>query len=244
MITYGLIGYPLGHSFSKAYFTEKFNNAGIDAQYLNFEIPNIDQFKEVTATPELSGLNVTIPYKQQVIPFLDKLSEAARHIGAVNTIQFSGGKLIGHNTDYVGFRDSLKPLLRPHHTKALVLGTGGSSKAVVYALQQMGIDVLKVSRKPSFGQITYADITEQILAEHTLLVNTTPLGMLPNVDEAPDLPYQYINQTHLFYDLVYNPAETLFLQKAKAQDATVKNGLEMLQLQAEAAYTIWLEGNV
>lgn len=244
MITYGLIGYPLGHSFSKAYFTEKFNNVGIDAQYLNLEIPDIDQFKEVIATNELSGLNVTIPYKQQVIPFLDKLSEAAQQIGAVNTIQFSSGKLIGHNTDYVGFRDSLKPLLRPHHTKALVLGTGGSSKAVVYALQQMGIDVLQVSRKPSVGQVTYADINEQILAEHTLLVNTTPLGMSPNVNEAPDLPYQYINHTHLFFDLVYNPAETLFLQKAKAQGATVKNGLEMLQLQAEAAYAIWLEADI
>lgn len=240
MISYGLIGFPLGHSFSKAYFTDKFQREGVAAQYLNFEIADIAAFKGVlSSSPQLAGLNVTIPYKQQVIPFLDGLSEAAHSIGAVNTIQFKGGQLIGHNTDHIGFSESLKPLLRVHHKKALVLGTGGSSRAVVYALQQLGITVIQVSRKPTEVQIGYADLDEATMADHLLIVNTTPLGMSPNVDQCPLIPYQYLSANHLLFDLVYNPAETRFLQKGKAQGAVPKNGLEMLQLQAEAAWQIW-----
>ena len=240
MKTYGLIGYPLGHSFSKAYFTDKFKRERVEAQYLNFEIESINKFGEVlSAHTDLCGLNVTIPYKQQVLLYLDELSEAAKQIGAVNTIQFEGGKLIGHNTDHIGFSGSLKPLLKAHHKKALVLGTGGSSKAVVYALQQLGLGLTQVSREPKGGQLTYNELDQDVIATHQVIVNTTPLGMSPNIDQAPDIPYQYITSEHLLYDLVYNPKETLFLQKGKAQGATIKNGLEMLQLQAEAAYAIW-----
>lgn len=240
MKTYGLIGYPLGHSFSKAYFTDKFKREGVDAQYLNFEIENINMFGEVlSANADLRGLNVTIPYKQQIIPFLDELSEAAKLIGAVNTIQFVGGKLIGHNTDHIGFSGSLKPLLKTDHKKALVLGTGGASKAVVFALQQLSIEVTQVSRKPQIGQLSYADIDKEIIEEHQIIINTTPLGMSPKVEDSPDIPYQYLTTEHLLYDLVYNPTETLFLQKGKAHGAAVKNGLEMLQLQAEAAWQVW-----
>lgn len=240
MKTYGLIGYPLGHSFSKAYFTDKFKREGGEAQYLNFEIDSINKFGEVlSAHTDLCGLNVTIPYKQQVLPYLDELSEAAKQIGAVNTIQFEGSKLIGHNTDHIGFSGSLKPLLRAHHKKALVLGTGGSSKAVVYALQQLGLGVTQVSRTPQVGQITYNDLDQDVIATHQVIVNTTPLGMFPKINEAPDIPYQLLTADHLLYDLVYNPAETLFIQKGKVHRAIVKNGLEMLQLQAEAAWQVW-----
>ena len=240
MISYGLIGYPLGHSFSKAYFTDKFQREGINAQYLNFEIADITKFKEVlSSSSQLRGLNVTIPYKQQITPYLDRLTDAAEQIGAVNTVQFKDGQLIGHNTDHIGFSGSLKPLLKARHKKALVLGTGGSSRAVVYALEHLGIEVAQVSRTPKNGQLGYSELNEAILTEYLLIVNTTPLGMSPHVDACPPIPYQYVGAEHLLFDLVYNPAETLFLQKGKAQGAMVKNGLEMLQLQAEAAWLIW-----
>lgn len=241
MRQFGLIGYPLGHSFSKGYFAEKFAREGIeDARYDNFELNDIAQFPSlVQSLPNLVGLNVTIPYKQAVIPYLDELDAAAQHIGAVNTIKFANGKLQGYNTDYIGFRDSLKPLLKPYHTKALILGTGGSSKAVEYALGLLGIQHRYVSREPKDGQLSYGQLTKALMQEYTLIINTTPLGMHPNVDACPDIPYQYITTKHLLYDLVYNPAETQFLAKGRAAGAVAKNGLQMLVLQAEAAWGIW-----
>ncbi len=241
MRQFGLIGYPLGHSFSKGYFTRKFELEGIaDTIYKNFEIDHIELFPQLLKEqPYLVGLNVTIPYKQAIIPYLDDIDFSALMIRAINTIQFKNGKTRGFNTDYIGFRDSIKSLLRPHHTKALVLGTGGSSKAVVFALTQMGIEVQAVSRTPSEVQVGYADIDEKFIADHTIIVNTTPLGMAPKIDTAPSLPYQYLTSQHLLFDLVYNPSETLFLRKGKEQGAIVKNGQEMLELQAEAAWKIW-----
>lgn len=241
MRQFGLIGYPLGHSFSKGYFAEKFAREGIeDASYDNFELSDIAQFPTlVQSQPNLVGLNVTIPYKQAVIPYLGELDAAAQQIGAVNTIKFTNGRLLGYNTDYVGFRDSLKPLLKPNHTKALILGTGGSSKAVEYALGLLGIQHRYVSREPKDGQLSYGQLTETLMQEYTLIINTTPLGMHPNVDACPDIPYHHLTPKHLLYDLVYNPAETQFLAKGRAVGADTKNGLQMLGLQAEAAWGIW-----
>jgi shikimate dehydrogenase len=241
MRQFGLIGYPLGHSFSKRYFTRKFELEGIkDARYDNFELESVQAFPQLLqAHPNLKGLNVTIPYKQSIIPFLDDIDFSALMIRAVNTVKFTKGKTKGYNTDYIGFRDSIKPLLQPQHTKALVLGTGGSSKAVVFALTQMGIEVQQVSREPKDAEIGYAAINAKAIQAHTIIVNTTPLGMYPNVEAAPEIPYQHLTNKHLLFDLVYNPAETLFLQKGKAQGAIVKNGQEMLELQAEAAWKIW-----
>ncbi len=241
MRRFGLIGYPLGHSFSRGYFARKFELEGIsDATYENFEIEHIEQFPQLLqAQPDLVGLNVTIPHKQSVTPFLDRLDVSAQVIGAVNTIKLTNGKLQGYNTDYIGFSKSLKPLLKPHQTKALILGTGGSSKAVVYALTLLGIGHHSVSREPAEGQLSYDELTKEIICEHTVIVNTTPLGMYPNVNACPDIPYRYLTKQHLLFDLVYNPAETLFLRKGKAQGAIIKNGQEMLELQAEAAWSIW-----
>lgn len=241
MRQFGLIGYPLGHSFSKGYFAEKFSREGIeDARYDYFELNDIAQFPSlVQSLSNLVGLNVTIPYKQAVIPYLDELDAAAQNIGAVNTIKFANGKLQGYNTDYIGFRDSIKPLLQQHHTKALILGTGGSSKAVEYALGLLGIQHQYVSREPKDGQLSYGQLTKALMQEYTLIINTTPLGMHPNVDDCPDIPYQHLAPKHLLYDLVYNPAETQFLAKGRAAGAVAKNGLQMLELQAEAAWGIW-----
>lgn len=241
MRQFGLIGYPLGHSFSKGYFAEKFLRGGIDdARYDNFELTDIAQFPNlVQSHPNLAGLNVTIPYKQAIIPYLDGLDAAAKLIGAVNTIKFTDGKMLGYNTDYIGFLDSIKPLLQPHHIKALILGTGGSSKAVEYALGLLGIQHRYVSREPVDGQLGYDQLTEAVIQEYTVVVNTTPLGMHPNVDACPDIPYQYLTPRHLLCDLVYNPTETQFLAKGKLAGAATKNGLHMLELQAEAAWSIW-----
>jgi shikimate dehydrogenase len=245
MKTFGLVGYPLLQSFSQKYFTAYFSEKNIDAQYLNFSIENIGEFPaKVLTTPDLKGLNVTIPYKQQVMAYLDDLDEVARKAGAVNVIKISyrNGKIYlkGFNSDVVGFESSLIPLLKPHHTKALILGTGGASKAVKYVLDKNGIDALFVSRNPSgTNEIRYQQVTPGLLNEYTLIVNTTPLGMYPNINACPELPYQYLNDKHLCYDLIYNPEDTLFLQKAKAQNAGVKNGYEMLIKQAERAWEIW-----
>lgn len=241
MRQFGLIGYPLGHSFSKGYFTRKFELEGIkDARYDNFELESVHAFPQLLqAHPNLKGLNVTIPHKQAIIPFLDDIDFSALMIRAVNTIKFTKGNTKGYNTDYIGFRDSIRPLLQPHHTSALVLGTGGSSKAVVFALTQMGMEVQQVSREPKDAEIVYGAINAETIQEYTIIVNTTPLGMYPNIEAAPEIPYQHLTGKHLLYDLVYNPAETLFLQKGKAQGAIVKNGQEMLELQAEAAWKIW-----
>lgn len=246
MKKYGLIGYPLKHSFSIGYFNEKFRAENIDAEYVNFEIPRIEDFMEVIEEhSNLCGLNVTIPYKEQVIRYLDELDKDAAKIGAVNVIKFipqAKGKikLVGYNSDIIGFTRSIEPLLQSHHTKALILGTGGASKAVYHGLANLGIQATYVSRtKKNNSILTYDELTPEIMNEYTIIVNTTPLGMYPKVDFCPDIPYESLTSNHLLYDLLYNPNETLFMKKGKAQGATVKNGLEMLLLQAFSAWEIW-----
>lgn len=240
MYTFGLIGYPLTHSFSKKYFTDKFQQENIaNHQYFNFQLNNIQEFTQLVARDDLKGLNVTIPYKQQVLPYLDQLDKTAQAVGAVNTIKFENGKLIGFNTDVIGFEQSLTPLLQPHHTHALILGTGGAAKGVQYVLKKLGITYKMVSRTPKDKELTYEDIDGNILKKYTLIVNTTPLGMSPNIDTCPSLPYAHFSAQHLCYDLVYNPEVTRFLSLAKNQGACIKNGWEMLVLQAEAAWEIW-----
>ncbi|MBQ4917130.1 MAG: shikimate dehydrogenase [Muribaculaceae bacterium] len=241
---YGLLGYPLGHSFSRNYFNNKFEAEDIDAEYINFEIPDINMLMEVISEYyNLNGLNVTIPYKEQVIPFLDELDEDAANIGAVNVIKIihKNNDLIlkGYNSDVVGFCDSISPLIKPHMKKALILGTGGAAKAVCYGLKKLGIESQFVSRKKTENTITYPEINKDIIDEHHIIVNTTPLGMYPNVDDCPDIPYELLTEKHLCYDLLYNPDETLFMKNAKGYGATVKNGLEMLLLQAFVSYEIW-----
>ena len=237
---FGLIGRTLGHSFSQRYFTEKFRQEGIDAEYHNYEIPDASGVSPlIESVPNLVGLNVTIPYKRDVIPLLSSLSDEARAIGAVNVIRIRDMR--GFNTDVVGFRESLRPLLQPHHTRALVLGTGGASLAVKHGLHQLGIETQSVSRTRTRDTITYSDLDAEVMKSHTIIVNCTPLGTFPNVDECPDIPYHMLTPRHLLFDLVYNPAETLFLRCGREQGATVKNGYEMLLLQAEAAWRIWNE---
>lgn len=245
---YGLIGYPLGHSFSRDYFNKKFEAEGIDAEYKNFELPTIDDFNYVIAkNPNIKGLNVTIPYKEKIIPLLDGLDPTAAAIGAVNVIKVIRNareeiiSLKGYNSDVIGFIDSIRDMLRPTHKKALVLGTGGASKAVVYGLKQLGIEPTLVSRTKGEGRLTYHDLSlhPELINEHTVIVNTTPLGMYPNVDKCPDLPYDYITSEHLCYDLLYNPDTTLFLKKCTERGAATKNGIEMLLMQAFAAWNIW-----
>lgn len=243
MDLYGLIGHPLGHSFSKDFFNQKFQSENIDAQYLNFDIPTIELLNEVLTRQQIKGLNVTIPYKEKVIPFLDELSEEAKSIGAVNVIkvyqQENKIRLKGFNTDVIGFTESLQPLLNPTHKKALILGTGGASKAVQFGLQQLNIETLFVSRRSCDNTLTYSQLTPKVMKEHTVVINCTPVGMHPHTDECPEIPYEFIGEGHILYDLVYNPEETLFLKKGKAVGATTKNGLEMLLLQAKAAWNIW-----
>lgn len=246
MKNYGLIGYPLSHSFSKKYFAQKFEKEGIlNCQYDLFSIPDVRDFLQLfTNNPNLVGINVTIPYKEKVIPFLDKLSESAAAIGAVNTIKKQGGKLIGFNTDVYGFEKSIFPIIHKKYKvdetlKALVLGTGGASKAIVYMLKKHNIQPVLVSRTPNENQLSYADLSKEILETHQIIVNTTPLGTYPNMDTFPDIPYQFLNENHLLYDLVYNPEVTNFLQKGLDQNTAIKNGFQMLELQAEKAWEIW-----
>ncbi|MBF1408869.1 shikimate dehydrogenase [Prevotella histicola] len=244
MDKYGLIGYPLGHSFSVGYFNEKFSNEHINAKYINFEIPSIEDFAEVIeSNPELRGLNVTIPYKEQVIPYLDSLSPEANAIGAVNVIRITrkGDKthLKGFNSDVIGFTRSIEPLLERHHKKAIILGTGGASKAVDYGLRSLGIETKFVSRTKRPGFFTYEEITPEIIKDYNIIVNCTPLGMYPNTDVCPTLPYEAMDSHNLLYDLLYNPDETLFMQKGKEHGAITKNGLEMLLLQAFASWEFW-----
>ena len=246
MDKYGLIGYPLKHSFSISYFNEKFQSENIDAEYVNFEIPRIEDFMEVVEeNPNLRGLNVTIPYKEQVIPYLDELDKDTAKIGAVNVIKIipqgkGDVKLVGYNSDTIGFTRSIEPLLQSHHVKALILGTGGASKAVFHGLANLGIEATFVSRtKKSNDILTYQELTPEIMQEHTVIVNTTPLGMYPNVDACPDIPYDQLTPNHLLYDLLYNPHETLFTTTGMERGATVKNGLEMLLLQAFVSWEIW-----
>lgn len=244
MDKYGLIGYPLGHSFSKNFFNEKFENEDINAQYLNFELPNIDSLPEIIdMNPELKGLNVTIPYKEKVISFLDYISPEARAIGAVNVIRVTHkGKnvvLRGYNSDVIGFTKSIEPLLERFHRKALILGTGGASKAVNYGLKSLGLETVFVSRFKRPGTIQYEEITPEVIKEYNVIVNCTPVGMYPKVETCPRLPYEAMDSHTLLYDLIYNPDETLFLHNGAIHGATVKNGLEMLLLQAFASWEFW-----
>ncbi|MDE6489916.1 MAG: shikimate dehydrogenase [Muribaculaceae bacterium] len=241
---YGLIGYPLGHSFSQNYFNQKFDAEGISARYVNFEIPDIGDIMEVVAeNPNLGGLNVTIPYKEQVIPYLDELDPDAAAIGAVNVIKFIRDrgrlKFKGYNSDVIGFSDSIRPMLTPARDKALILGTGGAAKAVAHGLRSMGVEPVYVSRTPRPGILAYSELTAEVMASHKIIVNTTPLGMYPHVDEAPDIPYEYLTPEHLCYDLLYNPDVTMFMKRSGRYGAEVKNGLEMLLLQAFVSWNIW-----
>jgi len=246
MRLYGLIGYPLGHSFSQKYFSEKFTREGIaDARYELFPLKNIADLPALLEqNPDLRGLNVTIPHKENVIPFLHELDETARAVGAVNCIKIENRKLRGFNTDVIGFGKSLQTVdggwWTIHDKMALILGTGGASKAVAYVLKKLGVSYQFVSRHPvGENQISYADLSSLLTPHLSLLINTTPLGMAPNVDVCPDLPFERLTPEHFVYDLIYNPSETLLLRRAKSQGCTVKNGLEMLHLQAEAAWEIW-----
>lgn len=246
--SYGLIGHPLGHSFSATYFAEKFSREGISARYDNYDLDSIDQVEGLRA---LCGFNVTIPYKQAIIPYLAGISDEAREIGAVNTVKVVNGRFYGYNTDVIGFRESLRPLIAAHSpSRALVLGTGGASRAIVHALTTLGISWQYVSRAPRAGQLTYADLRPLLAAQPSvsslsepsarlLIVNCTPLGTYPNVDTCPDLPYDLITPGTVMYDLVYNPDQTLFLHRGHERGAITKNGLEMLHRQAEAAWEIW-----
>lgn len=242
---YGLIGYPLSHSFSKRYFTEKFEREGLSAQfrYELFPLPAIEALPDLLAAqPGLAGFNVTIPYKQTVMAYLHQTSDAAAQMGAVNTVKIENGRLYGHNTDVVGFEESLRETLvraAQMPDRALVLGAGGSSRAVRWVLARMGIEALCVSREPQPGQLAYQTLTAEWLARYPLIINTTPLGMSPKVDECPPLPYEALTSANILFDLVYNPEETLFLRHGKKQGATVQNGLPMLYGQAEAAWRIW-----
>ncbi len=242
----GLIGFPLSHSFSQKYFNEKFQKLGLAGwKYELFNLENIEDFiKLIDENNELVGLNVTIPHKVKIINYLDEISDEAKLIGAVNTIKISiynDGKkhLTGYNTDVYGFEESLKPLLKPQHKKALILGTGGAAKAVKFVLDKLRIEYKFVSRNPSAEQLSYISITGKILHEHLLIINTTPLGMWPDINNYPEIPYQQLTKNHLVYDLVYNPEETQFLTRSKKHGATTKNGLEMLHLQAAKAWEIW-----
>lgn len=244
MKKFGLIGYPLGHSFSKNFFNEKFHSENIDAEYLNFEIADIKELPKVLlSNPGLKGLNVTIPYKEQVIPYLNELDPDAAAIGAVNVIkivqQKGKTKLVGYNSDIIGFVQSIEPLLESQHKKALILGTGGASKAIFHGLKKLGIESKFVSRKAQKGMFTYEELTPEIMDEYKVIVNCTPVGMYPRADEYPDIPYDYLTPNHLLYDLLYNPDTTLFMKKGADKGAVVKNGLEMLLLQAFGAWDIW-----
>jgi shikimate dehydrogenase len=241
----GLIGYPLSHSFSEQYFADKFREEGIvDYSYRNYPIPSIDSLEKlILDEPRLVGLNVTIPYKEQILSFLNEIEEEARQVGAVNTVMISraGGGLYlkGYNTDVYGFRESLIPLLQGRHQQALVLGTGGASKAICHVLTQLGIGYKYVSRTHRPGQLEYRDLCLSVIKNYTLIINTTPLGTWPDVSSFPDIPYDILTPDHLLYDLVYNPPETPFLQFGKQNGARTKNGLEMLQLQADRSWEIW-----
>lgn len=240
---FGLVGRNISYSFSREYFTKKFKNLNLKKyEYVNFDISKITNFKAVILEQKdvLKGLNVTIPYKQEVMLFLDELDEKAKKIGAVNTIKITKkGRLKGYNTDEFGFKKSLQPLLKKHHKKALILGTGGASKAVAFALSKLNIHYEFVSRNKSKELLSYQEIDKKKLQEYTIIINCTPLGTHPNIKECPKIPYCFLNEEHLLYDLIYNPSETLFLQKGKEAGATIKNGFEMLELQAEKAWKIW-----
>ena len=232
---FGIIGFPLLHSFSAKYFNEKFATEKIEAEYSLYPMKELTSERVNDLLDSLDGFNVTLPHKQAIIPFLERLDETAETIGAVNVVC----KKVGYNTDCLGFMDSIRPLLRDYDKQALVLGTGGASKAVCYGLRKLGITPTLVSRTPKEGMIGYEDLTPAVMHTHTVIVNCTPLGMLPDIDSCPAIPYEQITARHLLFDCVYNPEETLFLSKGKAQGATIRNGMEMLTGQAKAAWKIW-----
>jgi shikimate dehydrogenase len=248
MKIFGLVGYPLGHSFSAGYFAKKFENEKIEnCNYRNFPIDSIQKFPSLFIdNADIAGLNVTIPYKEQVIPFLDDIDAEAKAIGAVNTVKIlhtaSRMKLKGYNSDVYGFEKSLQPMLQAHHKKALILGTGGASKAIKFILRKLNIEYVSASiEELKENEIRYSDINKDMIEDRLVIINATPLGTYPNVNNCPTIPYEYITPKHVMFDLVYNPEETLFLKKGKAQGAATKNGLQMLHMQAERSWKIWNE---
>lgn len=242
-VRFGLVGKDISYSFSKGYFTEKFSALQLDNHsYENFDLPEIEEFRNIFKNKNnISGLNVTIPYKETVLQYLTELDSEAEKIGAVNTIKITKNGLKGYNTDVYGFQKSIEPLIKKHHTKALILGTGGASKAVAYVLQKLGLAYTFVSRKSKKEQYTYTDLTKMILDEHTVIVNCTPLGTHPNIHQKPDIPYSFLTSKHLLFDLIYNPKKTAFLLEGKKKGASISNGSKMLEFQAEKAWKIWQE---
>ena len=240
MTYFGIIGFPLQHSFSAKFFNRKFAEEHLDAQYQLYPLDSVEEFPALCRKHDFTGLNVTLPYKESIIPYLDELDDTAKQIGAVNVICFHNNRLVGYNTDTLGFMDSVRPLLKPWHTQALILGTGGAAKAVRYGLNKLNIPSSFVSRNPERG-IPYEQLSEQLIHDNLLIVNCTPLGMYPDISDCPPLPYQFITPQHLVYDVIYNPEQTLFLKKAHEQGAATQNGLLMLQGQAKAAWKIWSE---
>tara|TARA_R110000868_G_scaffold138300_2_gene352240 strand:+ start:504 stop:1253 length:750 start_codon:yes stop_codon:yes gene_type:complete len=240
-VRFGLIGKNIDYSFSKAYFTQKFKDLRLDNySYENFDFQNIDELTAVLENAHyIKGFNVTIPYKQDVIKFLSEIDAKAESIGAVNTIKLTNKGLIGYNTDYYGFQKSIEPSLKSHHKKALILGTGGASKAVAFVFKELEIDFKFVSRNPTKGQLNYSDLNNEIIKEHTILVNCTPLGTFPKIENKPNIPYEFIGPEHLLFDLIYNPEKTAFLLEGESRGAQIKNGNKMLELQAEKAWKIW-----
>ncbi|UII78945.1 shikimate dehydrogenase [Flagellimonas sp. CMM7] len=237
---YGLLGKDISYSFSQGYFTQKFADLKLnDHSYENFDIPEISEFEALVSQTHLKGLNVTIPYKELVIPYLDDLDSGAEKIGAVNTIKITENGLKGYNTDAYGFQKSIGPFLKPHHDKALILGTGGASKAIRFVLEELGIEYIYVSRTKKEHQFTYKELDEEIITSHTVVINCTPLGTFPNVTDKPSLPYQYLNDQHLLFDLIYNPLKTSFLAEGESKGSKICNGLKMLKLQAEKSWEIW-----
>ena len=238
---FGLIGRDISYSFSRKYFGEKFERMQLtDHSYENFDLTSIDEFPDITKkTPQLKGLNVTIPYKEEVIAYLDKLDKKAEEIGAVNTIQFTKEGLVGYNTDIYGFEKALKPLLDKKDKNALILGTGGASKAVAYVLEELGLEFRFISRNPRAGQWHYRDLDQQIMQDYTIIINSTPLGTFPDVEKKPEIPYHLLTSDHLLFDLIYNPELTAFMKEGKSRGARVINGLKMLEFQAEKAWEIW-----
>lgn len=240
MKTFGLIGKNIDYSFSRKYFAEKFSKENIDAEYLNFDIASISEFPEILKQRTVNGFNVTIPYKEEIISYLDELDDDAKKIQAVNTIKIeNNGRLKGYNTDFWGFQKSLEPYLESFHKSALILGTGGASKAVAFALDNLAVEHHFVSRNPTQGQINYSELSREVINHKKLIINTTPLGTFPNTEEHPLLPFEYLSEEHIVFDLIYNPAETMLMKRAAEQGAKCLNGLRMLELQAEKAWSIW-----
>ena len=242
MKTYGLIGRTLSHSFSKHYFTQKFETLGIDALYLNFECQDILDVRPLLANQHYQGFNVTIPYKEAIIPFLDELDPVAQAVGAVNTIKRENGRLIGYNTDVYGFKQMIKPFFKSHHERAVIFGTGGAAKGVAYVLERLGANVIFISRNPkAYNEFGYDEVNNVMLNSCFILVNTTPVGTFPNVNDTLPIPFEHLTSKHLVIDLIYNPEETELLKRAKVQKSWTLNGLTMLHQQAEKAWEIWNE---